>query len=261
MSHISKNVERSDVRQRYTDTNPGDIDVYKNDAVIRWVVGKPATSGGKRQGIVELTRDSLSRMVFLLQNTSTVFCSMVTLTYPGNYESDGKVVKGHLNRFLSWARTQGFGLYVWFMEFQKRGAPHFHILFEHDVTPKMADVSERWYRAVGSGDERHRRAGTRTELLRSTDGAARYAAKYASKIEQKRVPVEYVNVGRFWGASRGVVAEPVKSIDVWGMKPEELATMLEWAGWEYGDALRKRPLSVLFNAGKILLENEDNDNG
>lgn len=255
MSHISKVTERSDGQRRaYQDTNPGSIDVYKTDAVVNWVVGKPPSSGGKRKGIVELTRESLARMVFLLQNTDTRFLSMVTLTYPGNWESDGKRVKGQLNRFLSWARARGFGLYVWFLEFQKRGAPHFHILFESDVTQHRREISKRWYDAVGSGDPKHLAAGTNAELLRSEDGAARYAAKYAAKIEQKRVPLEYVNVGRFWGASRGVVATPQASIDVWGMTPDEIVTMLEWAGWKYGDALRKRPLSTLYNAGKVLGE-------
>lgn len=252
MSHISKKMERSDVRQSYSDTNPGNIDVYKNDAVIRWVVGKPPSSGGARKEIVELTRESLGRMVFLLQNTETRFLSMVTLTYPGDYESDGKVVKGHLNRFLSWARAKGFGRYVWFLEFQRRGAPHFHVLLENDATEYREEISRRWYAAVGSGDEKHLRAGTNTERLRSEDGAARYAAKYASKIEQKRVPIEYTNVGRFWGASRDVVAVPLTTLDVWGMSPDDIANMLEWAGWKHGDALRKRPLSVLYNAGRVL---------
>lgn len=257
MSHISKK-ERSDKQgQAYQNLNPGSVDVYRTDAVVNWVVGKPPSSGGARKEIIELTRAALARMVFLLQNTDTRFCSMVTLTYPGEWESDGKRVKAQLNRFLSWARARGFGLYVWFLEFQKRGAPHFHILFENDVTDFRMDISERWYKAVGSCDKKHLAAGTNTELLRSEDGAARYAAKYAAKIEQKRVPIEYVNVGRFWGAARGVVAKPTTTLDVWGMSPDEIATMLEFSGWKYGDALRKRPLSVLYNAGKVLNANED----
>ncbi len=93
------------------------------------------------------------------------------------------------------------------MEFQKRGALHFHIFLNGEVAKE--EVSAAWYRIVGSGDERHLRAGTRVEALREHHAAAAYAAKYASKADQKDVPEEFTDVGRFWGTFGGVEAVPV----------------------------------------------------
>jgi hypothetical protein len=42
------------------------------------------------------------------------------------------------------------------------------------------------------------------ENIRLEDGAKRYALKYALKTRQKEVPVDYSDVGRFWGCSRDV---------------------------------------------------------
>lgn len=40
--------------------------------------------------------------------------------------------------------------------------------------------------------------------IRAKNGAARYVIKYATKPYQKNIPVWYRNVGRWWGASRGI---------------------------------------------------------
>lgn len=163
------------------------------------------------------SRKSRERLRFVAQNTSVRFRNMITLTYPREYPKDGKLVKWHLNAFLTWLRKDTKGCsYLWFLEFQARGAPHVHILFDTPFPRANADglkafrfrVSAAWYAIVGSKDTRHLSAGTRVERLRKPDGAARYATKYAMKMRQKCVPPEYRNVGRFWGASRDVKPEP-----------------------------------------------------
>jgi hypothetical protein len=88
----------------------------------------------------------------------------------------------------------------WFLEFQERGAPHYH-LFTTNYFPKEF-VSRRWYEIVNSEDSRHLAAGTRCEKLeRGRSGLISYATKYACKQIQKVVPENYENVGRFWGVS------------------------------------------------------------
>jgi hypothetical protein len=83
------------------------------------------------------------------------------------------------------------------MEFQERGAPHFHVLINQAVSRVW--LSQVWYRVVGSGDVRHMVAGTRSEPLRELHAAAAYASKYAAKQGQKDVPEGFTDVGRFWG--------------------------------------------------------------
>lgn len=228
------------------------MDVYTNDVKLRYTTMREPVRGrrGNKKNITELSRKSLQNLVFLVQNTDVEFEGMITLTYPSEYPQSGEEIKRHLNRFLSWIRSGYCMRYVWFLEFQKRGAPHFHILTEGDMSPHKTAVSEAWYRAVGSNDIKHLRAGTRTEKIRQSGGARNYAAKYGAKKEQKLVPPQFANVGRFWGASRGVKPVPVKSVDVYDM--QTVIDTLDSAGWEYTGVLRDSNVSILYNAGKAL---------
>jgi hypothetical protein len=126
---------------------------------------------------------------------------LLTLTYPGDFPTDGRRVKRHWHNFRTWlvrgGKERPSRKGAWFLEFQGRGAPHFHIFLDGPVDKK--EVARKWYDLVASGDERHLRAGTRIETLREGHAAAAYASKYASKAEQKEVPDGFSEVGRFWG--------------------------------------------------------------
>ena len=147
------------------------------------------------------------RMRRYLRECRAVYQCMVTLTYPSDYPTDGARSKEHLRRYLQECKrwdekanplaTTDFSAF-WFLEFQERGAPHYHI-FLNRCPPKDFN-SSTWYRIVNSEDEKHLRAGTRTEVLRrGRAGTISYASKYAAKAAQKSVPAGYENVGRFWG--------------------------------------------------------------
>jgi len=134
---------------------------------------------------------------------------MVTLTYPYEFPTNGAESKNHLRRFLQelqrewkrdidWQGVRQLHSSFWFLEFQERGAPHYHIFTNWPISKKW--VSSRWYDIVGSEDIRHLHAGTRTErLLTGRAGTISYASKYANKLVQKVVPAGFENVGRFWG--------------------------------------------------------------
>ncbi len=165
--------------------------------------------------VAEFSPGARVRMCSYLRECLANYTTMVTLTYPGFYPTNGKAVKEHLRRFLQEVRREycrelkAVGAVgaeqitaehssFWFLEFQSRGAPHFHIFTTW--SPSKEWVSKRWYEIVGSEDDRHLRAGTRVELLHSGKaGTVAYASKYAVKMEQKTVPEGYENVGRFWG--------------------------------------------------------------
>lgn len=158
------------------------------------------------------SKKSRQRLAFVANNTNVVFRTMVTLTYPKDFPADGKRVKKHLNAFLVWCRRRfDSPSYIWFLEFQRRGAPHIHLLIDTPTPQHKAgrcllygEVAQEWYNIVGSDDPKHLAAGTRVERIRKPDGAARYCLKYAYKMKQKCVPELYRNVGRFWGCSRDV---------------------------------------------------------
>jgi len=234
--------------------------LYRNDVAIDYGAGDVDIDGrGERSEITMLTKASLKRLCFVAHNTAVRFDCMVTLTYPKTFESDGQRVKRHLQRWLQWAqRRGGIGDYLWALEFQRRQAPHFHIFTHGGELLKMKTaVSEKWFKIVDSGDEKHFLAGTRTERLRVPDAAGRYAAKYASKPYQKAVPPDYRNVGRFWGHSRNVapVELAARPLEGWGDLLDEMQ------GWDYIERLeRRKPIGVLYNATKFLQEKYDNEN-
>lgn len=232
---------------------PMALEVYKNDCKIRYTIyqDKPQATGGKREKVFELSEKSIARLVFLVQNTHVVLRGMITLTYPSEFPMTGKLVKLHLNSFLSWAKKIAkIGNYVWFLEFQKRGAPHLHVLVENDISGQKRDVSRIWYGIVGSGDVKHLRAGTRTEKIRDVGGAGKYAAKYGAKKSQKTPPREFTDVGRFWGNSRGMKPEPETVVEVHDMKT--IQDTLEGAGWAYTHLLESEGIGTLYNAAKSL---------
>jgi hypothetical protein len=138
---------------------------------------------------------------------------MFCLSYPAQFPTDGRQVKADLNRWLTWFRRRVKGVpYFWFLEFQKRGAPHIHIY----LSAKAGELPHRemaiaWASFVaGDNLDEHKKVlavhehKNQLQDFRTRDGYIRYAAKYALKTRQKSVPVAYQNVGRFWGASRVV---------------------------------------------------------
>ena len=93
------------------------------------------------------------------------FC---TLTYPAEWIWDAKLWKRHLKvfsqRFLRRWPSAGF---IWKLEFQQRGAPHFHPfiwgLRDEHFGDFLLWVSKTWNEVAGNGDQNHLLAGTRVE--------------------------------------------------------------------------------------------------
>lgn len=186
----------------------------------------------KRGKIDMVSRRSLNKLALLVKSCGVTFESVMTLTFGQNYPMSGREAKRMLNSFLVQSK-RGFGNYeyVWVLEFQERGAVHFHLAL---TLPPPTDseretFSEIWQRIStpmhwqycplpGHGQNEQKSIELWTdfaclsvhnhpkawEAVRKSDGVGRYFAKYANKLRQKKVPVWYSDVGRFWGASRGV---------------------------------------------------------
>lgn len=137
-----------------------------------------------------------------LRNIIHHFFIEVTLTYPLKFPWDGSVVNRHLNTLRASLRRRGVSMF-WVEEFQKRGAPHFHLLVNKFINKKW--LADTWYRIVDSGDPKHLVAGTRVDFIRDRNKTASYMQKYLTKKEQKVVPDGFVHVGRFWGFTRGLL--------------------------------------------------------
>jgi len=155
----------------------------------------------------------------------------LTLTYPSIYPKDGQVLKSHLNayakRIKRFCRDYGDVTFIWKMEFQRRGAPHFHLMiitrkpiplekFRSWGLKSWNDLVGKWILAEDgySGDEKkqaiekHAKAGIEADKVKkSTKGLVNYMVWYISKGSYKglakdyqhEVPKEYQNSGRWWG--------------------------------------------------------------
>jgi hypothetical protein len=224
--------------------------VYRHDVVVKIHFSKfSQPDPASRENCRAWSKKSRKRLMFVALNTDVVFRSMVTLTYPADFPRDGRVVKKHLNVMLKWLKYHTLqSNYLWFFEWQRRGAPHVHILLESPLRGLVAgkEVSVAWYRICDSGDEKHLLAGTRMERLREENGAIRYALKYASKMRQKRVPDDFINVGRMWGHSRPVAPKPRRQASFANL--DELKDSL--ADWPGLAELDERIYRTLYGAGE-----------
>jgi len=131
---------------------------------------------------------------------------MLTLTYPGewkqyDYKENLRVFK---ERFK---RKYPQGSFLWKLEYQKRGAPHFHLLlFNVNYKSVMLWAKKAWYETVKSGDIRHFRAGTRVEIAKNRSKMISYMCKYVTKVETDKIKelidagiIGEHGLGRFWG--------------------------------------------------------------
>ncbi|GAG68905.1 unnamed protein product [marine sediment metagenome] len=215
------------------------------------------SGGGTRREVSRFSKAARARLAFVAGNTEIEFTTMITLTYPKVFPCDGQTVKRHLNAFLTWMRRRSDGIsYLWFLEFQKRGAPHIHVMLNAELPRKETEkagvyreVALKWYAIVGSGDEKHLRAGTRTERVRTQDGARHYAVKYASKMIQKSVPPDFRNVGRFWGCSRDVPPKPQASIML-----DDATARIVLDGWKWYRGDHFPIYHTLYNTNERFLE-------
>lgn len=200
----------------------------------------------KRGKVKGLSQRSLHRLAFLVSTSNVRFLSLMTLTYGEIYPQTGTLTRKHRNTFLTWMRRKFDPLsYVWFLEFQRRGAPHIHLLLSSKSPGRKLEIEagSRWCKVVSrdfpdtyekmmsvhcyQGDPRKKMWSD----IRKADGANRYMRKYAGKESQKCVPLKYSDVGRFWGTSRDV-PRPIDDMLECTMVDADLRRLLNALGRE-----------------------------
>jgi hypothetical protein len=159
--------------------------------------------GAKRGAIGQFSDASRSRLIQVLSKTPKAAYArgvvLITLTYPGEYPKDPHLWKSQLDRMGKRLRRKApCAAFLWKLEPQERGAPHFHVM---GIGVRYIDrewVARSWYEIVGSGDPDHLKAGTRIEAPKGMDPAAKYASKYVSK-PQESTKDYWQWPGRWWG--------------------------------------------------------------
>jgi hypothetical protein len=149
------------------------------------MAGAKQSGGGCRGPICGFSRASRRRLLDLVNQvdrrciTSMLF---VTLTYPSEFPESWQVWKAHLKAMIMRLRRRYPGIkLLWRLEFQQRGAPHFHILVLNVERIDISWLSAAWFEVVGSGDAKHLLAGTQVARVRSWRGVLFYVGKYLAK--------------------------------------------------------------------------------
>lgn len=182
-----------------------------------------AVGGGKRAEITEFSKASRRRLMRLLNSVDRDRAALpyfVTLTYHRNWPKDRGGRKRHLDAFRKrLERKLGRFPAVWRLEFQKRGAPHYHLLLflepgqvarefgqgrrelrREALSRLRCAVSWLWHEVAEPDSPEHFVAGTQVQEVRSWRGVNAYAAKYMAKLE--KLDPSAAPIGRFWGLWR-----------------------------------------------------------
>lgn len=171
--------------------------------------GHASRAPGATRGVVcGFSRKSRKRLLDKLNCVPVdVFSDalFVTLTFPDVFPCAARA-KRCLDTFLKrlrrrYPRCSG----VWRMERVRRCsgvnsgelAPHFHVLLFGMSWLPSPWLARAWYECVGSGDERHLKAGTSVQRVRSRRAAMSYASKYLAKVETETA-TNGEQTGRVW---------------------------------------------------------------
>jgi hypothetical protein len=227
----------SDISHRVTRTKVSKLVIkcYKADVKIQFYTDysdRARKGSRKRKEIYQLSDKSVRNLKFNLRNVMHLMDSISTVTYPDDFPWFGNVIKKHIDILGKRLARKGI-MYVWVMEFQERGAGHFHIFTTKPVDRQW--IAKAWYEIVDSGDKKHLQAGTSVQYIVEEDDPrlpsdrARYKAQrakgnrnakrnyisrseaisymvsYYKKESQKEVPFGFFKPGRFWSASRGLL--------------------------------------------------------
>jgi len=154
------------------------------------------------------TRKSRARLFQTMRRLRTSLLSpplFVTLTYHHTWPED---TYGDLHAFTAWLnrRTDGAARYIWRLEWQQRGAPHYHLLIwmpgSHVFTADTATVRAirlAWATIIGTRDDRDAmKHGVMVKQIVSFRQAFTYVAKYIAKLHPEP---ECGNGQRRWGRS------------------------------------------------------------
>lgn len=155
---------------------------------------------GSISGFSASSRRRLLRLLSTVRTSALPPARFVTLTWhrvPPDWLHDARA-------FLQYIRRRG-GLYLWRLEAQRRGAPHYHLIV-WCADWDSADAAATWNRIAAHGSEAHAEHGYDEAEMEAYAQVFAYVAKYLAKRD-RRVPPS-LRGRRIWGASRDLPTRP-----------------------------------------------------
>lgn len=165
--------------------------------------------GGNRGAIDSFSHKSRKRLRFSVLNSFPFLITQFCCTYHKSPPASGTELKKHLNAFLTRIRKNVKCQYLWILEFQNSGNPHFHIFLTVPRNDQLHEyLAKTWNRITNETPTHYHFHRHSKNFIDWEMGNGAYTTKYLDKSSQKNVPEGFGKVGRFWGCSRGLVPPP-----------------------------------------------------
>lgn len=192
--------------------------------------------GGKKSEIQTFSAKSRYDLFRLIHSIRFDTVHFITLTYPSKFPDDAQTCKKHLREFrrryeLRYGKTPC----IWRMEYQRRAAVHFHLLyFDLPYTP-ISDLQNIWNDATCkfTGMRPNNSLDFRPKKREFPHGIpkdqqrliAAYMAKYITKVDQAAPEDGGNKPGRFWG--KWNIPEPIPlEVEITLHETDQLVTYL-----------------------------------
>lgn len=206
--------------------NKSSILVYNNSITIETTrepfLSIPPRPESKRGIIQEFSQKSRFRMLKTLskihiQSYNSIL--FITLTYHLKYPDNLTPLKNHLHKFLIYLkRLYPESANVWRVELQKRGVPHFHLLFfttkkidEHSLEIYKRNIQKIWFSVINDKNDYMKLYSIDIKNLNNPSKVFPYISKYTAKVnDNSKTPY----LGRRWGYSHNLILKEVAMIKI-----------------------------------------------
>lgn len=161
----------------------------------------------KRGAIKQFSKAARKRLFVLFHKMNVVSFLFITLTY-GQHFPTAKDSKRHLKMFIQRLKRKYPNVAgVWRIEFQKRHAPHYHLLLTNVKFIPKEEICSMWEEVIGQRFVNQTgKTFTRVERIKSKKHALSYVSKYVGKVEKRAQRVSGFNsvsyqtaFGKHWG--------------------------------------------------------------
>lgn len=178
-------------------------------ATVSGASKQPPTSGATRGTVNGFSASSRKRLLEKLARLKPAKAIFMTLTYPAEYPDDSTEYKAHLRAFLEVVRRRfPKSSAIWRLEFQERGAPHYHLMFFNLPFWNVKEIKKHWKRIIGT-DVRTEDMQLDITVIRNFRMAMSYVSKYIAKKSDgvpsgsegqfNNTPYLHAHTGRIWG--------------------------------------------------------------
>ncbi len=201
------------------------IEVFNNSLIIKNYFTKtgPAKPPERKANDIR-TFSSNSRRRFIKQ-MAKINLQMygkplfVTLTYHNVYPDNSKDLQKQLNYFLTLLRTAKLRYhYVWRLEFQERGAPHFHLILfplKESNPDKLYiyknNILKMWRTSLYDWDESMQLFSVDVKMLKGKKHIFQYISKYAAKKDNENI---LSFSGRRYGFSKNIFIDALLKCEI-----------------------------------------------